>query len=295
MLSSHHNSVVHTIVWLPRKMTSQDKLDSIDALFQQAEAELAGHNPVSSMDLYGTGLDQTELRSTTIKTVHAIHSIEKSLSINNSETKSHQEIKKSASVTQQINTKTEQNARIRKRISELYDLAMKDDQELIDEQLAPGAGDQFFMKEKETEIRAAMAEIAHTVKAIPTVLDQKRPSVEETISPDLKISDFDDIVETATRDIIKNEIGNILEDLLPKRLENRSISSNKKRKKTQTKKTKTKKPRPKTRLKKTQAKKTQAKKTQAKKTQAKKTQAKKTQSQKNSAKKTQTKKTQAKK
>ena len=58
-------------------MTSQDKLESIDALFQQAEAELAGHNPVSSMDLYDTGLDQTELRSTTIKTVHAIHSIEK--------------------------------------------------------------------------------------------------------------------------------------------------------------------------------------------------------------------------
>jgi hypothetical protein len=266
-------------------MTSQDKLDSIDALFQQAEAELAGHNPVSSMDLYGTSLDQTELRSTTIKTVHAIHSIEKSLSINNSETKSHQEIKKSASVTQQINTKTEQNARIRKRISELYDLAIKDDQELIDEQLAPGAGDQFFMKEKETEIRAAMAEIAHTVKAIPTVQDQKRPSVEETISPDLK-SQILEIVETATRDIIKNEIGNILEGLLPKRLENRSISSNKKRKKTQTKKTQTKK---------TQTKKTQAKKTQTKKTQTKKTQAKKTQTKKTQAKKTQTKKTQTKK
>ena len=261
-------------------MTSQDKLDSIDALFQQAEAELAGHNPVSSMDLYGTDLDQAELRSTTIKTVHAIHSIEKSLSINNSETKSHQEIKKSASVTQQINTKTEQNARIRKRISELYDLAMKDDQELIDEQLPPSAGDQFFMKEKETEISAAMAEIAHTVKAIPTVLDQNRPSVEETISPDLK-SQILDIVETAMRDIIKNEIRNILEDLLPKHLENRSISSNKKRKKTQAKKT--------------QAKKTQAKKTQAKKTQAKKTQAKKTQAKKTQAKKTQAKKTQAKK
>jgi hypothetical protein len=261
-------------------MTSQDKLDSIDALFQQAEAELAGHNPVSSMDLYGTDLDQTELRSTTIKTVHAIHSIEKSLSINNSDTRSHQEIKKSASVTQQINTKTEQNARIRKRISELYDLAMKDDQELIDEQPAPGAGDQFFMREKETEISAAMAEIAHTVKAIPTVLDQKRPSVEETISPDLK-SQIIDIVETTTRDILKKEIGNILEDLLPKRLENKSISVNKKRKKTQTKKTQTKK---------TQTKKTQTKKTQTKKTQTKKTQTKKTQTKKTQTKKTQTKK-----
>ena len=256
--------------------------------FQQAEAELAGHNPVLSMDLYGTGLDQTELRSTTIKTVHAIHSIEKSLSINNSETKSHQEIKKSASVTQQINTKTEQNARIRKRISELYDLAMKDDQELIDEQLAPGAGDQFFMKEKETEISAAMAEIAHTVKAIPTVLDQNRPSVEETISPDLK-SQILDIVETAMRDIIKNEIRNILEDLLPKRLENRSISSkkkNKKRKKTQTKKTQTKK---------TQAKKTQAKKPRPKKPKPKKPRPKKLKPKKLKPKKPKPKKTQAKK
>jgi hypothetical protein len=117
---------------------------------------------------------------------------------------------------------------------------MKDDQELIDEQLAPGAGDQYFMKEKETEISAAMAEIAHTVKAIPTVLDKNKPSVEETISTDLK-SQILDIVETATRDIIKNEIRNILEDLLPKRLENRSISSNKKRKKTQAKKTQAKK------------------------------------------------------
>ncbi len=251
-------------------MTSQDKLDSIDALFQQAEAELAGHNPVVSMDLYGTDLDQTELRSTTIKTVRAIHSIEKSLSINNSKTKSHQEIKKSASLTREINTKNEQNAQIRERISELYHLAMKDDQELIEEQLAPSTDDQIFLKEKETEISAAMAEIAHTVKAIPTVQDQKRPSVEETISPNLK-SQILDIVETATRDIIQNEIGNILEDLLPKRLEKKTISSNKKHKKTQAKKTQAKK----TQAKKTQAKKTQAKKTQAKKTQAKKTQAKK--------------------
>ena len=226
-------------------MTSQDKLDSIVALFQQAEAELEGHKPITGMDLYGSDLDQTELRRTTIKTVHAIHSIEKSLSINNSKTKSHQEIKKSASVTQRTNKTTEQSIRISKRISELYELAMNDGQELIDNELAPDTDNPIFLKERETEIRAAMAEIAHTVKAIPTVQDQKRPSVGETISPNLK-SQILDIVETATRDIIKNEIGNILEDLLPKRLENKTISSNKKRKKTQAKKT--------------QAKKTQAKK-----------------------------------
>ena len=73
-------------------MTSQEKLDAIDALFQQAEAELEGHKPIVGLDLYSADLNQTELRSTTIKTVHAIRSIEKSLSINNSETKSNTSI-----------------------------------------------------------------------------------------------------------------------------------------------------------------------------------------------------------
>ena len=59
-----------------------------------------------------------------------------------------------------------------------------------------------------------MAEIAHTVKSIPTVQDQNRQSDDEMISPNLKSQLFD-IVETATRDIIKNEIRHILEELLP--------------------------------------------------------------------------------
>ena len=118
-------------------MTSQEKLDAIDALFQQAEAELEGHKPIVGLDLYSTDLNQTELRSTTIKTVHAIRSVEKSLSINNSETKSNEEIKKLALVTKQVNAATEKSIRIGKRISELYELAIEDNQELIGDQLAP--------------------------------------------------------------------------------------------------------------------------------------------------------------
>ncbi len=239
-------------------MTSQEKLDAIDALFQQAEAELEGHKPIVGLDLYSTDLNQTELRSTTIKTVHAIRSIEKSLSINNLETKSNEEIKKSALVTKQVNAESEKSIRIRKRITELYELAIEDNRELISDQPTPDKDNPIFLKEKEIEINAAMAEIAHTVKSIPTVQDQKSQSDDETISPNLKSQLFD-IVETATRDIIKNEIRDMLEELLPKRLEKRSNLSKKKGKKLNSKKT--------------QAKKTQAKKTQAKKTQAKKTQA----------------------
>ena len=229
-------------------MTSQDKLDAIDALFQQAEAELEGHKPIVGLDLFSDDLKQTELRSTTIKTVHAIRSVEKSLSINNSETKSNEEIKKLASVTKQVNAASEKSIRIGKRISELYELAIEDNQELIGDQPTPDKDNPIFLKEKEIEINAAMAEIAHTVKSIPTVQDQKRQSDDETISPNLKSQLFD-IVETATRDIIRNEIKHILDELLPKRLERRSNLSKKKGKKLNSKKI--------------QAKKTQAKKTQA--------------------------------
>ena len=216
--------------------------------------------------------------------MHAIRSIlEKSLSINNSETKSKKEIKKSALVTKQVNTASEKSIRIRKRITELYELAIEDNRELISDQPTPDKDNPIFLKEKEIEINAAMAEIAHTVKSIPTVQDQKRQSDDETISPILKSQLFD-IVETATRDIIKNEIRHILEELLPKRLEKgrtfqrkkvkRSIAkpSQKNQAKKTGKKPRPKKPKPKNHQKnpgqKTQAKKPRPK-TQAK-TQAKK-------------------------
>ena len=269
-------------------MTSQEKLDAIDALFQQAEAELESHKPIVGLDVFSDELNQTELRSTTIKTVHAIRSVEKSLSINNSETNSNEEIKKFASVTKRVNAASEKSIRIGKRISELYKLATEDNQELIGDHSTPDKDNPIFLKEKEIEINAAMAEIAHTVKSIPTVQDQKRQSDDETISPNLKSQLFD-IVETATRDIIRNEIKHILDELLPKRLERRSNLSKKKGKKLNSKKIQAKK----TQAKKTQAKKTQAKKTQAKKTQTKKTQTKKTQTRKTQTRKTQTKNTRA--
>merc|ERR1739848_952042 len=105
-------------------------------------------------------------------------------------------------------------------------------------------------KEKQTEISATMAEIAHTVKAIPTVQDPKHSNAAAIINPDLKSQIFG-IVESVTRDIIRNEMQDILKDFLTKQLGNESQP-------------------PKKRAKKAQAKKTTGKKTQAKKTPGKK-------------------------
>ena len=256
-------------------MTSQEKLDTIDALFKQAEAELENQKTIINLDSYTNNLNQTELRSTTIKTVHAIHSIEKSLSVNDPETKSHEEIRESQSFTQELSAQSEKNVLLRRRISDLYELAIKDDQSVVYDQSAVSADDSRFLKEKQTEISATMAEIAHTVKAIPTVQDHKLSTATEIIDPDLKSQIFG-IVETITRDIIKNEIQDILGDLLTKQIENKSRPQKKKTKKAQAKKT--------------IGRKSQTKKTQAKKNTGKKSQTKKTQAKKNTGKKSQTKK-----
>ena len=264
-------------------MTSQEKFDSIDALFKQAEAELDNQKLIVDLDLYNNNLNQTELKSTTIKTVHAIHSVKKSLSVNASEAKSREEIRKSQSITQEFTSQSERSVQIRKRISDLYELSIDDDNRSIDQQGGLSTDNPNLLNEKQNEISATMAEIAHTVKAIPTVQDQKLSKAEEIFNQDFK-SQVESIVEPVIRDIIKNEMQHILDGLLKKQLGNKSRLTNTKVKKTQSKKTQSKK---------TQSKKTQSKKTQAKKTQSKKTQAKKTQTKKTQSKKTQSKKTQA--
>ena len=126
-------------------MTSQEKLDAIDALFQQAEAELEDHKPIVGLDLYSTDLNQTELRSTTIKTVHAIRSVEKSLSINSSETKSNEEIKKLA--WHKASNAASEKASASEKDIRLYELAIENNRELIGDQPTPDKP--IFLKEKE--------------------------------------------------------------------------------------------------------------------------------------------------